>query len=84
MEKSSELLHQVGSFEPNVAKKLLPLMEAHQIGFEVEPDNSALYRPERTTQMIFGMYPDGSKLAIFVREADLPKAKALAEQVAAA
>ena len=77
MNDPSELLHQLGSFEPLEAKKVLPLLESQQIPFEVEGDHSALFQPNRTLQLYFGMYPEGSKLAVFVRESDLPKARGL-------
>jgi hypothetical protein len=74
MDDSPEMLHQLGAFEPIEAKRVLPLLEAHQIPFEVERDDSALGQPNRALQFYFGMYPEGSKLAVFVRESDLPRA----------
>ena len=79
MEESPEMLHQLGAFEVSEAKKLLPLLEAEGILFEVEVDDSALHAPNRALQFYFGMYPDGSKLAVFVRESDLPKAMKVIE-----
>jgi hypothetical protein len=74
MNESSEMLHQLGAFEPIEAKRVLPILEAHEIPFEVERDDSALTRPNRALELYFGMYPEGSKLAVFVRESDLPRA----------
>lgn len=79
MEESPEMLHQLGAFETTEAKKLLPLLEASGIPFQVEVDNSALQDPSRAVQLYFGMYPDGSKLAVFVREVDLEKAMKVLE-----
>jgi hypothetical protein len=81
MNEPSEMLHQLGAFEPLEAKKVLPLLESHQIPFEVESDHSALGAPNRALQLYFGMYPEGSKLAVFVRESDLPKALQLLETI---
>ena len=68
MQEPDEMLHQVGAFEPFEAKRVLALFEAKQIPFEVETDNSALTNPTRPLQFYFGMYPEGSKLLIFVPE----------------
>ena len=65
---------QLGAFEPNEAKRLLPLLESDGIPFEVEADHSALLAPGRTAALYLGTYPEGSKLAVFVREEDLPAA----------
>jgi hypothetical protein len=81
MSDSSEMLHQLGAFEPMEARKILPLLESHQIPFEVEGDHSALGHPNRALLLYFGMSPEGSKLAVFVREQDLPKAIELVGQL---
>lgn len=81
MDDSPEMLHQLGAFEPHEAKKVLPLLEAHKIPFEVEADHSALGQTNRAVQLYFGMYPEGSKLAVFVREADLPEALKVLEEL---
>jgi hypothetical protein len=75
MNDDATMWHQLGAFEPHEAKKVLPLLEAHQIQFEVEADHSALTQPGRAAQFYFGMYPEGSKLAVFVREEDIAKAQ---------
>ena len=74
MDDTSEMLHQVGSFEPREAKKVLPLLEAAGIRFEIEADHSALTQPNRTLELYFGMYPAGSKLAVFVPESQIDRA----------
>ena len=76
MDDTSEMLHQLGAFEPHEAKKVLPLLEATGIRFEVEADHTALAQPNRALQLYFGLYPEGSKLAIFVPESQVEKAMA--------
>lgn len=77
MDDTSEMLHQVGSFEPHEAKKILPKLEATGIRFEIEADHSALAQPNRTLQLYFGMNPEGSKLAVFVPESQIDQAMAV-------
>jgi len=74
---SEEMLHQVGSFDPSEAKRLLAAFEAKGIPFEVESDHSALAKPGRWLEQYLGMYPEGSKLVVFVPESSLPKAEAI-------
>ncbi len=81
MDEAPDLLHQLGAFEPMDAKKVLPLLEAQNIPFEVEADHSALGQPNRTIQLYLGMSPEGSKLAVFVREADIPRALKIVEHL---
>ncbi len=76
MSDDPELMHQLGAFEPHEAKKVLPRLAAAGIRFEVEADNSALARPTRVLELYFGVYPEGSKLAVFVPESQLEKAMA--------
>ncbi|HSY54279.1 MAG TPA: hypothetical protein VK785_07520 [Opitutaceae bacterium] len=71
---SSEMLHQLGSFEPMEAKRLLPALEMHGIPFEIETDNSALAHPNRWMGLAFGLYPDGSKIVVFVPESEMARA----------
>lgn len=77
MSDSEPLLHELGTYDPNDAKKVLTALEAAAISFEVESDHSALMRPERTMLMNFGMYPDGSKLRVFVPEPMLAAAESI-------
>jgi len=74
MDDHGELMHQVGSFEPLDAKKVLPLLEANGIRFELETDDSALERPGRWMELSLGMYPEGSKLLVFVPESQVARA----------
>ncbi len=78
---SDEMLHQVGDFEPSEAKKVLAAFEAAGITFEVESDHTALAKPGRWLEQYFGMYPEGSKLVVFVPESSLPKAEAIVKQM---
>lgn len=79
MESNEEMLRQLGAFEPMDAKRLLPLLEAEHIPFEVEADDSALSKPNRWLHLYFGMYPEGSKVVVFVAESDLPRATQILE-----
>lgn len=75
MEDSGPLLHQLGAFEPSDVKKVLGELERLGIAFELEADHSALGEPNRALQLYFGLYPEGSKLLVFVREPDLARAE---------
>lgn len=76
MDDPSELMHQLGAFEVHEAKKVLPRLETAGVRFEIETDNSALARPNRALELSFGIYPEGSKLAVFVPESQIEKAMA--------
>lgn len=64
----------LGSFEPAEARRLLPILEQRGIAFQIEPDHSALARPGRFFELAVGMYPEGSKIAVYVTPADLNRA----------
>jgi hypothetical protein len=64
--ESEDLWCQIGSFEPTEARRLLPLLQQAQIPFELEGDHSRLLAPGRFLQLEFGLYPEGSKLNVFV------------------
>jgi hypothetical protein len=81
MNESGDAMHRLGAFEPAEAKRLLPALEAAGIPFEIEADHSALAQPGRWMQLYFGMYPDGSKLAVFVPESRLEHALAEAQRL---
>jgi hypothetical protein len=81
MDEPEEMLHQLGAFDPMDAKKLLPQLEQAGITFEVEADHTELQRPGRAVQLYLGTYPEGSKLAVFVRESDLPRAQTVITQL---
>jgi hypothetical protein len=69
-----ENLVQVGAFDPFEAKQVIALLEANAIPFEVETDHAALLEPARGVQLYFGMYPEGSRIIIFVPEHQEPAA----------
>lgn len=77
MMQSEEQLYQIGAFEPTEARRLFPELESRGIEFEVESDHSALARPGRWLQQYFGMFPEGSKLLVFVPESVVTEAEAL-------
>lgn len=77
MDDTHELMHQVGTFEPFDAKRVLPLLEANGIRFELEMDHSALQRPGRGVDLYLGTYPEGSKLMVFVPESQVATATTL-------
>jgi hypothetical protein len=74
---SDNLWCQIGSFEPSEAKRLLPLLEGAQIPFELEADHSRLLTPGRFLQLEFGLYPEGSKLIVFVPQEHESRAEQL-------
>lgn len=75
--ESEELWCQIGSFEPSEARRLFPLLEQHAIPFQMEGDHSRLQKPFRFLQLEFGLYPEGSKVLIFVPEKDEARAQPL-------
>jgi len=81
MPDEPEILHQLGTFEPHEASKILPKLEAGGIRFELERDDTALAEPTRSLQLYLGMYPEGSKLAVFVPESQLEKAQATVQSL---
>jgi hypothetical protein len=64
-------MQSLGSFEPSDAKRVLPLLEAHSIAFEVNADDSEMTRPGREVEMFMGMYPPGSQVVIRVPASSL-------------
>lgn len=75
METPSTATQLLGKFEPADSKRILSALEENKIPFELAADHSELVRPGRTANMILGTYPDGSKLAIFVPEAEFAAAQ---------
>ena len=75
--ESEELWCEVGTFEPAEARRLIALLEQHAIPFELEGDHSRLQQPFRFLQLEFGLYPEGSKVLLFVREKDETRAQQL-------
>jgi hypothetical protein len=81
MPDEPEILHQLGTFEPHEATRLLSRLEADGIRFELERDDSALAQPNRALQLYLGMYPEGSKLVVFVPASHLEKALAVVKEL---
>ena len=73
MSEESEM-QQIGAFEPSDAKRAIALLEARQIPFEVEVDDSALANPNRWIQLCMGVYPEGSKVVLLVPGSRVPDA----------
>ncbi len=61
----------LGGFEPADAKRLLSLLEEHEVPFEVEADHSELLQPGRAVPLYLGMIPAGSCMRIFVKQENL-------------
>jgi hypothetical protein len=76
MADEPEMLSQLGAFEPHEATKVLPRLEAMGIRFELEVDNTEMLKPTHAAQLYLGIYPEGSKLVVFVLESQLEKALA--------
>lgn len=76
MTETDEMLR-LGAFEPPDAKRLLSMLEALGIAFQVEADDSAMFLPGREFEMFWGMYPRGSQVVIRVRESDLSAGREL-------
>jgi len=74
MPDEPETMHQLGAFEPHEAKKVLPRLEAEGIRFELEVDNTELMKPTHAAQLYLGIYPEGSKLLVFVPASQLDRA----------
>ncbi|MFT3780625.1 MAG: hypothetical protein QM790_01330 [Nibricoccus sp.] len=81
MPEESEMLHQLGAFEPHEAKKVLPRLEEAKIPFEVEADHSEMAKPTHALQLYFGIYPEGAKLVVFVPESQLEKAMSVVKDL---
>jgi len=81
MPDEPEMLYQLGAFEPHEATRLLPRLEADGIRFELERDDSALSQPNHALQLYLGMYPEGSKLVVYVPETQLEKAQAVIKEL---
>jgi len=81
MPDEPDSMPQLGTFEPHEATKILPRLEAEGIHFELERDDTALAEPTRALQLYLGMYPEGSRMLVFVPEAQLEKAKAIINEL---
>lgn len=74
---SDEMLHELGSFEPHDAKKILDALDQQGVPFEIEPDQRDVGGEGRTLQSELGMLPPGSKLIVFLPESALPRGQAI-------
>ncbi len=81
MPNEDEMLHQVGAFEALDAKRVLEAFEAEGVPCEVDRDDSSMLNIDRTAMLNFGMYPEGSKLLVFVPESSLSKAEAVVRRL---
>jgi len=63
---ASDLLQQLGTFEPPEAMRALPALEARGIPFEIELEPGLLARTSSALQVYLGPDPEASKLAVFV------------------
>ena len=68
--QSVEKFEAIGAFEPREVKRVVALLEAQEIPFDLQVDNSALSNPVRAVQLSMGIYPEGPKIVVFVPEAD--------------
>ncbi len=76
MSPPSDLMQQLGTFEPPEAMKVLPLLEAGGIPFEIEMEPGLLARTSGALQAYLGIDPDAAKLAVFVPASQLAQAMA--------
>ena len=67
----------LGGFEPADARRLLELLEEHEVPFEVESDHSQLLQPGRAVPLYLGMIPAGSCMRIFVHQDSLAHVRKL-------
>ena len=77
MPDDEPLLHQLGTFDPAEATRLVDLLEKSGIDFEIETDQSALSGSNDFSGLQFGVNPEGAKILLFVPEPDLARAQAL-------
>jgi hypothetical protein len=72
---SEEMLQQLGAFDPREMKDLIAALESQVIPFEVESDHSAVTSDGNWMSHNLGIYPEGSKLVIFVPESIFSRAR---------
>ena len=68
--QSVEKFEAIVAFEPREVRRVVALLEAQEIPFDLQADNSALSNPVRAVQLSMGIYPEGPKIVVFVPEAD--------------
>lgn len=67
----------LGDFDPPDARRLLRLLEEHEVPFEIEADHSALMQPGRAVSLYLGMGPTGSRMNVHVPVEHLPHSRKL-------
>jgi hypothetical protein len=72
-------MEQLGTFELPEAMKVLPLLEAAGILFEIEPEPELLTQTSGALQACLGIDHDASKLAVFVPASQLAQAMTAAK-----
>ena len=82
MPDAEPLLHQLGTFDPAEATRLVALLEEHGVTFEIETDQSALSGSNDFSGLQFGVNPEGAKILIFVPEPELARAQELLTRLA--
>ena len=82
MPDAEPLLHQLGTFDPAEATRLVALLEAHGVAFEIETDQSALSGANDFSGLQFGVNPEGAKILIFIPEPALARAQELLSRLA--
>ena len=84
MADETPLMHQLGAFDPEIAFRLLPVLEQHGIAFELEDDPPGLGGSEALPGLQFGVNPTAAEVLVFVAERDLVKARELAHRAGSA
>ncbi len=82
MPDAEPLLHQLGTFAPAEATRLVALLEQHNVTFEIETDESALSDSNILSGLQFGVNPEGAKILIFVPEPELARAQEILGRLA--
>ncbi|PHX73629.1 MAG: hypothetical protein CK548_00170 [Opitutia bacterium] len=82
MPDAEPLLHQLGTFDPAEATRLIALLEQHSVTFEIETDESALSGSNDFSGLQFGVNPEGAKILIFVPEPALARAQEILARLA--
>ncbi len=82
MPDAEPLLHQLGTFDPAEATRLVALLEEHHVTFEIDTDQSALSGSNDFSGLQFGVNPEGAKILIFIPEPELARAQELLARLA--
>ncbi|MFM9953333.1 MAG: hypothetical protein ACKVVO_04685 [Opitutaceae bacterium] len=82
MPDAEPLLHQLGTFDPAEATRLVALLEEHHVTFEIDTDQSAFSGSNDFSGLQFGVNPEGAKILIFIPEPELARAQELLARLA--